>query len=153
MLALLALVLLVRHGQLLEAGCHLQIAALWAVPAALAITVVSALTAGLWLAGLSVQYRDVRVAQGLILQLLMYASPLIYSSSRIYTQVKIPAPWRELYFFNPLADVIETMRAVLFGTTPLSYAHLALGATVAVLGLLGGIWCFRRSENLVADVA
>jgi len=153
MLVLLSLVLLAAHGELLLAGCHMQIAALWAIPVALGITVIAALATGLWLAGLSVQYRDVRVAQGLLIQLLLYASPVIYSSSRIYTQEKIPAPWRELYFLNPLAGVIETIRATLFGTIPVSYTHLAMGAIVAVLGLLGGIWCFRRAENLVADVA
>jgi hypothetical protein len=31
--------------------------------------------------------------------------------------------------------------------------HLGLGAFVAVVGLVGGLWCFRRAENLVADVA
>lgn len=153
MLALLAIVLIAAHGQLLMSGCHLQLAALWAVPAALLVTIISALAGGLWLAGLSVQYRDVRVAQPLLLQLLMYASPIIYSSTKIYTQHTIPPQWAALYFLNPLAGVIETMRAVLFGTIPLSYTHLAMGAVVAVLGLLGGIWCFHRAENLVADVA
>ncbi len=152
MLALLAAGVLLMHGQLLQAGCHVSMAAWWVIPMVLLVTVGSSLAAGLWLAGLSVQYRDVRVAQGLLLQLLMAASPIIYSSNRIYTQQKIPAPWRELYFLNPVADVVEATRSVLFGTTPLSYTHLAMGGTVALLGLLGGLWCFRRAENLVADV-
>jgi lipopolysaccharide transport system permease protein len=151
MLALLVIVLFSTHGQLLQAGCHLQMAALWAVPAALGITVIAALAGGLWLAGWSVQYRDVRVAQPLLLQLLMYASPIIYSTT--YAGQHLPSPWGELYFLNPLAGVIETMRAVLFSTIPLSYTHLAMGAAVVIIGLLGGIWCFHRAENLVADVA
>jgi len=173
MMALLGLSLLFNHGQLLLAGCHLQISTLWVVPLGLAITTVAAQAAGLWLAALSVQYRDVRVAQGFMLQLLMYATPVIYSSSKIYAMHLhvVPEswrsigvinsvanaieslPWHEIYFLNPLAGVIEAMRASLFGQNPVSYAHLALGGVVALVGWVGGIWCFRRAENLVADVS
>jgi lipopolysaccharide transport system permease protein len=147
MLSLLFITLVILHGQLLAAGCHIQADALWAVPAALAITGLAALALGLWLAGLSVQYRDVRVAQGLLLQLLMYASPVIYSANRI------PAAWRGIYFLNPLAGAIETLRNCLFGTAPVPVAHLAMGAAVSLLGLISGLWCFRRAENIMVDVA
>jgi len=153
MLGLLVLALLAGHGTLLRAGCHIQAAALWAVPLALAITTMAALALGLWLAALAVQYRDVRVGQGLLLQLLMYACPIIYSSNSHY----IHGIWKTLYFMNPLAGAIETMRAALFyqpgGTLQISYSHLASGAIISIIGLIGGIWCFRRAENLVADVA
>jgi lipopolysaccharide transport system permease protein len=147
MLTLLAIALLVVHGQMLMAGAHIQSSALWAIPAALAVTAMAALALGLWLAGLSVQYRDVRVAQGLLLQLLMYASPVIYSSNRI------PEEWRSFYFLNPMAGVIETMRNALFGIAPVSVTHLAMGAVVSVVGLVGGLWCFRNAENIMTDVA
>jgi len=97
---------------------------------------------------LSVQYRDVRVAQGFLLQLLMYASPVIFPVS-YYTRY-IPG---SVYFLNPLAGVIETLRNCLFGIGPVSVAHLAMGAAVSAVGLVGGLWCFRRAENVMADVA
>jgi lipopolysaccharide transport system permease protein len=153
MLTLLGLSLIISHGDLAKADCHIQLAALWAVPAALLVILVASLAAGLWLAGLSVQYRDVRVAQGLMLTVVMYASPIFYPSGRIYDQTSVPAPWRELYFANPLAGAIEALRGALFSHNPISLAHLGLGALVAGVGLLGGLWCFRRAENLVADVA
>jgi lipopolysaccharide transport system permease protein len=153
MLTLLAVALLVSHGDLVKADCHVQLAALWAVPAALAVVIVAALAVGLWLAGLSVQYRDVRVAQGLLLTVIMYATPIFYPSGRIYDQTSVPAPWRELYFANPLAGAIEALRGALFSHNSISGTHLCMGAVVAVTGLLGGLWCFRRAENLVADVA
>jgi lipopolysaccharide transport system permease protein len=157
MFALLGVSMIVCYPQLAEAQCHPQFAALWAIPAAVVIIIVAALAAGLWLAGLSVQYRDVRVAQGLMLTVIMYATPIFYSSGRIYTQASVPSPWRELYFANPLAGAIEALRAALFSHNPTSLRHVAfhlgLGAVVAVVGLLGGLWCFRRAENLVADVA
>ncbi len=160
MLGLLVLAVASGHSALLAADVHIQVAALWAIPLALLITTIAALALGLWLAALSVQYRDVRVGQGLLLQLLMYASPIMYSS----TSEHIHGIWRTLYFMNPLAGAIETMRAALFHhivTGPkdlqvslqISYPHLAMGAAISIIGLIGGIWCFRRAENLVADVA
>jgi len=153
MLGLLVVALVAGHGALLRAGCHIQLAALWAVPLALGVVTLAALALGLWLAALSVQFRDVRVGQGLLLQLLMYASPIMYSS----TSDRISGIWRTLYFLNPLSGAIETLRAALFHQTEsplqISYGHLAMGATVSIIGLVGGIWCFRRAENLVADVA
>jgi lipopolysaccharide transport system permease protein len=157
MLTLLVIALVVEHKQLLLAGCHLQLSALWALPASLAVAALAALAVGLWLAGLSVRYRDVRVAQGLMFQLLMYAVPVIYPSSLIYTSNRIPSwitpAWRDLYFLNPMADVIETLRACLFGTTPVIGGYLVLGAAVSLAGLLSGLWCFRRAENIMTDVA
>jgi len=153
MSALLLVSMIVSSPQLAEAKCHPQLAALWAIPAAVIIIIVAALAMGLWLAGLSVQYRDVRVAQGLMLTVVMYATPIFYPSSKIYIQTSLPAPWRELYFANPLAGAIEALRGALFSHNPISVTHLGMGATVAVVGLVGGLWCFRRAENLVADVA
>jgi len=97
MLVLLGIALVVSHGDLVKADCHIQLATLWVLPVALGIIFMAALAAGLWLAGLSVQYRDVRVAQGLILTVVMYATPIFYPSGRIYDQTSVPAPWRELY--------------------------------------------------------
>jgi len=153
MFGVLAITMVIAIPQLSADDCHLQLAALWAIPAAVAIIIMAALASGLWLAALSVQYRDVRVAQGLILTVLMYLTPVFYSSGKIYTQNHVPAPWRELYFANPLAGAIEALRGSLFSHNPISLAHLGVGATVAMVGLLGGLWCFRRAENLVADVA
>jgi lipopolysaccharide transport system permease protein len=158
MLGLLAVMLLATHQ-------HPVLAAWWSVPIALAVALIAALAGGLWLAALAVQYRDVRVAQGLLLQLLMYGSPIIYSSSKIpATKVlhlaafgwnigDVTVPLRALYFCNPLAGVIEAMRNSLLGLGPTPWAHLALGAVVSLLGLVSGVWCFRRAEHVVADVA
>jgi len=157
MVGLLGIALVVSHAELVEANCHLQLAAWWEIPAALAVMIIASLAAGLWLAGLSVQYRDVRVAQGLIFTVGMYVTPVIYPSSKVYLQNTVPAPWRELYFANPMAGAIEALRGALFShnTTSLRHVaiHLAMGGFIAIVGLVGGLWCFRRAENLVADVA
>ncbi|HTB62997.1 MAG TPA: ABC transporter permease [Opitutales bacterium] len=161
MLTMLALTLLGVHGLLLARGCHLQLCAIWVVPMALGVTGLAALAMGLWLAGLSVQYRDVRAAQGLMLQLLMYASPVIYPASQVILKLQDPKhhiptwlvdPLSVAYYLNPLAGAIEAMRAALFSQESVSYTHLAMGAVTAVIGLIGGLWCFRRAETIVADV-
>jgi len=162
MLLILGIGLFVMHGQLLARGCHIQLCALWVVPLALVIVAIASLALGLWLAGLSVQYRDVRAAQGLLLQLLMYASPVIYPASRVLSKLQLvhneflnshATLLSNTYYINPIAGAIESVRGALFSQQPIGYGHLALGGVVAVIGFIGGLWCFRKAENLVADVA
>jgi lipopolysaccharide transport system permease protein len=118
------------------------------VPAALFVTLLAATGVGLWLAALSVQYRDVRHAQGFALQLLMYASPVIYSASLV------PAKWRTLYDLNPLTGVIQSMRASLLPPTgSVPWSSLGLDAIVAVILFATGIRAFHRAVRIFADVA
>ncbi len=115
-----------------------------------AITLVMILTAsgfGMWLTALALQYRDIQYSLAFGVQLLMYASPVVYSVSMV------PERFRLLYNLNPMAGVIEAFRCVLLGTNPIPWQALAVGASVALLLSLSGGAYFISMERRFADVA
>jgi lipopolysaccharide transport system permease protein len=102
---------------------------------------------GMWLSALAIQYRDVNHGMRFAVQLLMYASPVVYPASLI------PEPYRLLYGLNPMAGVIEGFRAALLGTRPMPWDLIMVGSIVALCIVVVGTFYFRRAERVFADVA
>lgn len=102
---------------------------------------------GMWLTALAIQYRDINYAMSFIVQLLMYAAPVVYPASLI------PDKYQLYYALNPMVGVIEGFRAALLGTRDMPWAFLALGTLTAVIVALTGALYFRKKERLFADVA
>lgn len=101
----------------------------------------------MWLTALAVQYRDVKHAMNFVVQLLMYAAPVVYPASII------PEKYQLFYALNPMVGVIEGFRAVMLSTRPIPWDFLAIGSLSAMAILLSGMLYFRRRERLFADVA
>lgn len=102
---------------------------------------------GLWITSLNVRYRDFRYVVPFIVQLGLYISPVGFSSS------VIPDRWRLLYSLNPMVGVIDGFRWAILGTDSLTYwpgFFLSIGVVSAFL--LSGLWYFRRTERVFADV-
>ena len=116
------------------------------VPVAVCILIVMALGVGLVAASLAVRYRDIQHIVPLMLQLLMYGSPVGYSLSAV------PARMRQIYSLNPLAAPIECMRAGLIGTTVPDASGLIYSAIFALVLFLIGAMVFRHNERKFADV-
>ena len=126
------------------------------VPTALAIPVVPFLVVvmmlvaggiGSWLSALNVQYRDVKYVVPFLVQVLMYASPVVYPMSMV------PEQYRLIYALNPMTGVIEGFRAVLLGTETVSWNLILLSFPVSLLIFVSGVLYFRRTERVFADVA
>src|SRR5262245_4719858 len=100
---------------------------LW-LPAAVALTTVVALGAGIWIAAINVKYRDVRFALPFAIQLLLFASPVFYSIDQL------PARWQWILALNPVAAPIAVFRASLLDL-PID-VHLLLISGAATLVLL-----------------
>jgi lipopolysaccharide transport system permease protein len=124
-----------------------RVEALWMVPLLLAIVSATALGAGCWLAALNVQYRDVRHLNPFLLQIWMYASPIVYPLSIV------PQEYRLLYALNPLAGAVTGFRSVLLGTAGPTLVELSLSLFAALVILVAGTMYFRHTERLFADVA
>jgi len=115
------------------------------VPLLLLMTMGVALGVGLWLSAMNVQYRDVRYAIPFMIQLWMFATPIVYPLSLV------PERYRSLVALNPMAGIIEGYRAAMLGR-PFQWDALAMAAVLCVLLLVTGAFYFRRVEKTFADV-
>ncbi len=117
-----------------------------ALPFLLLLALLTALSIGLWLAPLNVRYRDVVHMIPFLIQIWMYASPVVYPVSMI------PERWRLLYSLNPMVGVIEGFRWALLGKATAVFDVIAVSGAVVLLLLWGGAIYFRRTERTFADV-
>lgn len=104
-----------------------------------------ALGVGLLSAALTVKYRDLRHALPFVIQLWMFASPVIYPAHIV------PEGWKWLLTINPVAGIIEGFRASLAGGA-FNWMHLAISAVITLLLLVCSVYVFRRFEDTFADV-
>jgi lipopolysaccharide transport system permease protein len=104
-----------------------------------------AMGAGLWLAALNVQYRDVNHVLPFLLQVWLFASPLVYPTSLL-------DGWeRYVYALNPMAGLLDGVRwSMLSGPAPGPEALISLATGVILL--VTGVLYFRRGERRFADV-
>lgn len=116
------------------------------LPGFLLLAVAAALGPGLWFSAWNVQYRDVRHLVPFLTQVLLFVTPVAYASSLV------PPHWRLVYSMNPMASVVDGFRWALLGGPPVPPVCLAVSASTALIGLLGGLWYFRRVERRFADV-
>ena len=117
------------------------------LPLFLGLAGLSVAGAGLWFASLNVRYRDFRYVVPFVLQLGLYVSPVGFSSNIV------PEQWRLLYSLNPMVGVIDGFRwALLRGGTELYLPGIMLSTLLSLLLLFSGLWYFRKTERVLADV-
>lgn len=116
------------------------------LPLFVVLTILTALTAGVWLSALNVQYRDVRYTIPFITQFWLFATPVVYPASLV------PEGWRAVLGLNPMAAVVEGFRWALLGTAYPSGAMLAVSVAMTLTFLVGGLRYFHRMERTFADV-
>lgn len=103
------------------------------------------LGAGLWLSALNVKYRDVRHTMTFLLQVWLFASPVVYAGSLV------EGGWSYLYAVNPMVTVLDGFRWSAVGApAPGPEVLISLAVVLALLG--GGLVYFLRSERRFADV-
>jgi lipopolysaccharide transport system permease protein len=117
------------------------------LPLFILIAFAASMGVGLWLAALTVEYRDFRYIVPFIVQFGLYISPVGFSSKIV------PEQWRLLYSLNPMVGVIDGFRwAILGGESEVYVPGFALSLMIVFLLLGSGIWYFRRMERTFADV-
>lgn len=115
------------------------------LPLLLVQTAALGLGVGLVLSALTAKYRDLQHLTGYLLQIWMYATPVIYPLSRI------PAEWRWLVNLNPMASIVELTRVILLGTGEVTVAGhaVSLGLTAGILA--AGIVLYQRMARTFVD--
>jgi|SRR5579862_7538170 len=96
-------------------------------------------------AALTVRYRDFRFIIPFMLQIGLFATPVIYPSS------VVPAKYRVLLLLNPLNGWISAIRGVLLGSV-VDWEALGMSCVVTGLVLVLGVYYFRSSERTFAEV-
>jgi lipopolysaccharide transport system permease protein len=115
------------------------------LPLVVAVNLALGLGLGLWVAALNVRYRDFMYALPFFVQVLMYASPVVYGLELV------PEQWRMVFGLNPLCGVLEGMRGALLGGNFESWRLLGWAAALGAGVLVSGLFFFRRVERSLAD--
>ncbi len=119
----------------------------WVLITPLLLIIMAALGLGLGVivSSLTTRYRDLTVVVGFGVQLLMYATPVIYPLSAL------PEPYRLWMLLNPIAPVMEMFRYAYLGAGENSPGLLAFSIVITTLILYIGIILFNRVERTFMD--
>jgi lipopolysaccharide transport system permease protein len=115
------------------------------LPVFILLALMTSLGVGLWLSAFNVQYRDFQYTLPFLIQLWLFASPVVYPSTLL------PESYRWIYGLNPMAGVIEGFRWALLGTNPPS-TMIAFSFVIVMVILISGAYYFKRMEKTYADV-
>ncbi len=109
------------------------------------LTALLAVGLGMLMSALNVKYRDIRHALPFLLQIWLFATPIIYPASFI------PDKWRWLFRINPLTGIIEGFRSAIFGL-PFDFIGLAISIFIIFFILIFAAYTFRQMERGFADI-
>ena len=109
------------------------------------LMVMTAAGVGMWLSALNAHYRDIKYTVPFMIQLWMFASPVVYPSSMV------PEKFRMWYGLNPMAGIIEGFRSMLLGTVEFPYKMIIISTIFSTLILISGAMYFKRVERYFAD--
>jgi len=115
-------------------------------PLLLAVLVAAAAELALLGSAVNVYFRDVKHALPLLLQVLFFATPVVYPLDAV------PASWRPAFGLNPLTAVVEGLRRVLCEGRAPDAGLTALGAAVSLVALAAAWAAFSRAARRFADV-
>jgi lipopolysaccharide transport system permease protein len=114
-------------------------------PVLLAGLVLTALGVGTLLAALNVAYRDFRYVIPFMVQIWMFATPVVYPASLV------PYQWQWTLYLNPMAGVIEGFRSSFLGR-PFDVSGLVVSFVIAFILFAVGIGYFEKVERRFADI-
>ncbi|SRR5581483_2898354 len=117
------------------------------LPLLLVQTAALSLGVTLWMTAATVKYRDLMHLNQFIMQLWMYATPVIYPLS----QMPVKLTW--LAWINPMCAVEEAFRLSLLGRGTLHPGYVVSSIVVTLLIFYSGVLFYQRIERTIADIA
>jgi lipopolysaccharide transport system permease protein len=128
---------------------YYQVALSWELcllPVLVIPLVVLTLGVGMFLAALNVKFRDVQHAIPFLVQLWLFATPIIYPLSILPDRVQLLAS------LNPMTGLIEGFRAILLPDRNIEWSSLLVSCLVALLVFVAGLLYFQKTEAEFADI-
>jgi lipopolysaccharide transport system permease protein len=136
--SVILVVLMVYYGRTFTSAMLL-------VPCLILHLTLLALGLGLLFAALNVKYRDIGTVLPVLLQLWLFASPVVYPTTLV------PANWKWLYELNPLTGIINGFRTALLGAD-FDWRSLLVSFGITLVLLVYSTFVFKRMEDEFADV-
>jgi lipopolysaccharide transport system permease protein len=115
------------------------------LPVPIALATLLAVGVGMWMSALNVRFRDIRYVLPFMIQLWMFATPIIYPPS------VVPLRWRWVLDVNPFTGIVDSFRAALFNR-PVDLVRLGISAAVTIIIAVLAAYDFRRMERTFADL-
>jgi lipopolysaccharide transport system permease protein len=115
------------------------------LPLFVALGFVAAVAFGIGLSALTAQFRDVRHVTPFLVQVWLFATPVLYSSSSVHRALP-----HALLALNPMTGIVEGVRWCVVGR-PAPGLALVLSVAVSAVVLLGSLTYFRHVERTLAD--
>jgi len=115
------------------------------IPIIIIVSWITASGLGFWFSALNVKYRDVRYVVPFFIQLLMYATPVIYPLS-------VSGNYKWLVMLNPLSGLMEGHRTMILGHQPIPWEMIGFSAVISLILFTSGIMYFKSVERYLADI-
>lgn len=122
------------------------IAAIALTPFCVAQLAMIAVGVGLLLSSLTAKYRDLQHLIPVVINLWMYATPVIYPVKRI------PAKFMWVAELNPAAPVIEAIRSLFLGTAGMNVTAYGMSAVVSIAIFTLGLLVYQRTARTFIDI-
>jgi lipopolysaccharide transport system permease protein len=101
---------------------------------------------GLLFASLTLRYRDLNTLSNVMIQGMMYLSPVVYPLA------VVPEKYKALASLNPLASAMESFRFMLFGVGTIDFSFLLSGWIVTIIMFISGLICFNVTQRKFVDI-
>ena len=131
-------------GFVIFGGIGLSINILWYF-VILAIQYIVSIGVAFLVSSLSVYFRDLLHLLGIIIQLLFYATPIVYASSAV------PAELQWLIKINPMAYLIEGYRNIFYNKMPPDFHNLLIALAMGIVLCVIGYFVFKKLEKRFAE--
>jgi lipopolysaccharide transport system permease protein len=115
------------------------------LPLLILYTAALSLGVSLWLAALSAKYRDFIHLLQFVIQLWMFATPIIYPLSKVAPQ------WHWIVALNPMSFVVESFRWCLLGRGTIDLPLALLSASVTLVLFISGLLIFQKVQRTFVD--
>jgi lipopolysaccharide transport system permease protein len=126
---------------------HLKVS--WLIlltPLAVLLMLMLTLGVSMFLAAISVRYRDVKYVLPFVTQILLFATPIIYPVTMV------PARYRPILALNPCWGMVDSFRACLLPGQPVDLKLIGISIGLTFVVFFGALIYFNKSEKSFADI-
>ncbi len=115
------------------------------LPLLVLVEAVLGLSIGMIISSLTTKYRDLKFLIQFGIQLLMYASPIVYPLSTVSDRFKL------IILANPMTGILEAVKYAFFGIGVFEWSYLLYSVCFTLVTFLLGMWIFKRVEKTFVD--